>query len=167
MCYNYSSRQTDSKYRLGFYTLPIYKWSGYIVNPQTQINKIYFTDENLFKVWYHHDLNSSAIDITKYIKGKEINSFFNNSEVCKDNTILSVSDFEETQRDMFYGVGTSRVVIKPDKKQGYLVAIPFTNDTFRTDNAEIIELPLEKDVRIHGNMNLNTYEILLKKSSDE
>ena len=157
-------------------------------------NDIYQTEEIMYKVWYHHDLDSAVIDIHAYCNGKEktpknedwdwmIDNGFDPSdpdfipmydltyedtpEVYGDKTIIQKSSYDEVPRDIFYKTATSRVVIKPDKKQGYLVAIPFTNDTFRTDNAEIIELPLEKDVRIHGNMNLNTYEILLKKSSDE
>lgn len=157
-------------------------------------NDIYQTEEIMYKVWYHHDLDSAIIDIRAYCNGKEktpknedwdwmIDNGFDPSdpdfipmydltyedtpEVYGDKTIIQKSSYDEVPRDIFYKTATSRVVIKPDKKQGYLVAIPFTNDTFRTDNAEIIELPLEKDVRIHGNMNLNTYEILLKKSSDE
>jgi hypothetical protein len=157
-------------------------------------NDIYQTKEIMYKVWYHHDLDSAVIDIHAYCNGKEktpknedwdwmIDNGFDPSdpdfipmydltyedtpEVYGDKTIIQKSSYDEVPRDIFYKTATSRVVIKPDKKQGYLVAIPFTNDTFRTDNAEIIELPLKKDIRIYGNMHLNKYEIILKKSSDE
>ena len=157
-------------------------------------NDIYETKEIMYKVWYHHDLDSADIDVRAYSNGKEktpknedwdwmLDNGFDPSdpdfipmydltyedtpEVYGDKTITQKSSYDEVSRDRFYKTFTSRVVIKPDKKQGYLVIIPFTNDTFRTDKAEVVELPLEKDVRIYGNMHLNKYEIILKKSSDE
>ena len=138
-------------------------------------NDIYQTKEIMYKVWYYHDLDSADIDVRAYSNGKEktsknedwdwmIDNGFDPSdpdfipmydltyedtpEVYGDKTIIQKSSYDEVPRDIFYKTATSRVVIKPDKEQGYLVAILFTNDTFRTDNAEIIELPLEKDVRI-------------------
>lgn len=195
---------TTSDYIEEYYILP--------ANDQTEIENImryysetaekegtdaarvgYATEEVMYKVYYHHDLDSAVIYIHSYINGKEkipknIDSewlkengyeddpdfiaiydltYDDTPEVYGDKTIKSVSSWEETKRDSFYKTGTSRVIIEPDKHSGYFVLIPFINDKIRTDRAEIIELPLENNVEIHGNMHYNTYEILLRKPTEQ
>lgn len=154
-------------------------------------NDIYQTDGLVYKIWYHHDLNSAVIDAEVYEKGvKKIpkwtdwdwmheNGYYpenpdftpiydltyeDTPEVYGDKTLTKIESDEKTKRDAFYTVWASRVEIRPEKKEGYLVAIPFVDKRFRTDKAIIIDLPLENDHIIHGNMHLNAYEIVIKKA---
>lgn len=121
--------------------------------------KMYETHEEAYVVDCTY-LVSGGLWVKPYYNGR-----FDQKLYDQDNTIIEgVTPWDSMRRhmiweDSFYTVWGIRAVIRPEKRTGYLVAVPYTDGRFRTEEAVIMELPLAEEMAIVDNTKLHIYEI--------
>lgn len=122
------------------------------------VDKVYPSSTEACVVWYHHDLDSGAIAATVYLNGRETED---------RSVIVDESNHYVSSRNAFHEAFGSKVIFAPKQTHGFLVAVPVVDGiadfAADPDRATILQLPLQEDTSIFGNMNANIYEIVVQQ----